>query len=170
MLHLGMFFHDLCVLAIFGNRREDEFVILLATVVQNETDLFSSAHFDSRGLEAHFSAALEHPDLDDARRLVRVAGLAGGEASMILMGGRRKGHCDTRRQDCGACRQQNAEGGEGARIFQHADLALLQCALWLFSGLTALGPPFGWLVGPFRCGVGADEFATSYATVPCGCL
>src|SRR5262249_30141760 len=33
VLHVGMFFHDLRVLAIFGNRREDEFVILLAIVV-----------------------------------------------------------------------------------------------------------------------------------------
>src|SRR5262249_19513387 len=81
VLHVGMFFHDLGVLAIFGNGREDEFVILLAIVMQNEADLFPSAHFDSRGLEAHFPAALEHPDLDDARRLLRVAGLAGGEAS-----------------------------------------------------------------------------------------
>src|SRR5262249_26216278 len=122
MLHVGMFFHDLRMLAVFGNRREDEFVILLAIVVQNETDLFPSAHFDSRGLEAHFSATLEHPDLDDPRRLLRVAGRAGGEASVVLVGGCRKGRCSTRRQDCGACHQQNAEGGERARIFQHADL------------------------------------------------
>src|SRR5215470_14967304 len=101
MLHAGMFFHDVRMPAIFSNRREDEFVILLAIVMQNETNLFSSAHFDSRWLEAHFSATLKHPDLDDVRRLLRVAGLAGGEASVILVGGRRKEHCDTRRQDCG---------------------------------------------------------------------
>src|SRR5262245_15115910 len=106
VLHVGMFFHDLRVLAIFGNRREDEFVILLAIVAQNETDLLSSAHFDSRGLEAHFSAALEHPDLDDARRLLRVAGLAGGEASVILVGEYRRCHRDTRREDYGARRAE----------------------------------------------------------------
>src|SRR4029450_2367745 len=84
MLHIGLFFHDLRVLAIFGDRREDEFVILLALIVQNEAYLFSSAHFDSRGLEAHFSTALEHLDLDDARRLRRIAGPAGRQAPGAL--------------------------------------------------------------------------------------
>src|SRR6516162_32038 len=94
MLHVGMFFHDVRMPAIFSNRREDEFVILLAIVMQNETNLFSSAHFDSRWLEAHFSATLKHPDLDNAGRLLRVTRLASGEASVILVGRRSHGHCD----------------------------------------------------------------------------
>src|SRR5262245_43726477 len=47
---------------------------------------------------------------------------------------------------------------------------LLQCPLWLVLGLTALGLAFGAAVGPPRGGDGADELATSYATVPSGCL
>jgi hypothetical protein len=55
MLHLGIFFHDFGVFTILGHSREDEFVILLSVIVQNEADLFASAQFDTRGLEAHFS-------------------------------------------------------------------------------------------------------------------
>jgi hypothetical protein len=64
------------VFAIFHNRGENEFVILLAVVLQNKTDLFPSAELDSRGLETHLSGSLVHFDLDDARRLLRVSGLA----------------------------------------------------------------------------------------------
>src|SRR5215475_156924 len=44
MLHVGIFFHDFRMLAIFGSRREDKLVILLAVIVKNEADLFPSTH------------------------------------------------------------------------------------------------------------------------------
>src|SRR2546422_11411634 len=92
MLHLGMLFHDFRVLAIFGDCRQDKFMILLTLVVQNEADVLASAHFDLRGLEAHFPAALEHLDLDNARRLRGIAGFACRKASVILVRGYRDRH------------------------------------------------------------------------------
>src|SRR6266404_9249268 len=85
MLHVWILFHHLRVLAIFSDRSEDEFVILLAIVLQNETDLFPSSHFDARGLETHLSAPLEHLDVDDARGLLGITRLARREMSVILM-------------------------------------------------------------------------------------
>src|SRR2546430_2213334 len=119
MLHVRMLLHDFGMLAIFGNGCEYEFVILLAAVLQNKTDLLPPSHLDSRRLETHLAASLEHLDLDDARWLLGITRLAGREASVILMGGRRNGHCDIRRQDCGARRQAN--GGDAARLFQPAE-------------------------------------------------
>lgn len=102
VLHVRMLFHEFRMFAIFHGRREDEFVILLAVVLQNETDLFPPSHLDSPRFVAHFPVALEHLDVDDPRRLLRIAALAGRETSVILTGGCRDGHCDIRRQDCGA--------------------------------------------------------------------
>src|SRR5262249_17890006 len=89
MLHVGVLLHDSRMLAVLRDRREDEFVILLAVVLQDETDLLALPHLDACGLVAHLPAALEHLDLDDARRLVRIARLASREGPVILMGGRR---------------------------------------------------------------------------------
>src|SRR5262249_57517941 len=105
MLHVWILFHHFRVLAVFSDRREDEFVILLAVVLQDETDLFPSAHLNARGFVTDLPAALEHLDLDDARGLLGIARLAGREMSVILVGGRRTRHCDMRRQDCCGRRQ-----------------------------------------------------------------
>jgi hypothetical protein len=48
VLHVRILLHDFRVLAILHDRREDEFVILLAVVLQNETDLFPPSHLDAR--------------------------------------------------------------------------------------------------------------------------
>jgi hypothetical protein len=40
VLHVRMLFHDFRMFAIFHGRPKHEFVILLAVVLQNETDLF----------------------------------------------------------------------------------------------------------------------------------
>ena len=50
MLHVWILFHRLRVFAIFGDRGEDEFVILLAIVLQDEADLFPLADLNARGL------------------------------------------------------------------------------------------------------------------------
>src|SRR5262245_23551328 len=168
MLHLGMLFHDLRMLAIFGNCREDEFMILLAIVLQDETDLFAPAHFNARGLITHLPASLEHLDVDDARGLLRITWLAGRETSVTFMRGRLPRHCDGRHQDCCGRRQQEADGNDEAGNFRHG--VFLQCSLWLLPGLIAFGPALGWAGGPLWRGDDADELATSYATVPCGCL
>src|SRR5262249_19257313 len=70
----------------------------------------------------------------------------------------------------GWLRSPSARGQRRRRGREVSAWRLLQCPLWLLPGLTALGPALGWAAGPFRRGDGADEFATSYATVPCGCL
>jgi hypothetical protein len=49
MLHVWILFHHLRVLAIFSDRSEDEFVILLAIVLQDEADLFPLADLNARG-------------------------------------------------------------------------------------------------------------------------
>src|SRR5262245_65035418 len=98
MLHVWILFHHFRVLAVLSDRREDEFVILLAVVLQDETDLFPPAHLNARGLVTHLPASLEHLDLDDARGLLGVAWLTRREMSVLLMGGGRARHCDLRRQ------------------------------------------------------------------------
>src|SRR5947209_6682027 len=85
MLHVWILFHHLRVFAIFSDRSEDEFVILLAIVLQDETDLFPPAHLNARGLVTHLPAALEHLDVDDARGLLGITRLARREMSVILM-------------------------------------------------------------------------------------
>src|SRR5262249_20723001 len=85
MLHVWLLFPYLPVLAIFSDRREDEFVIFLAIVLQDETDLFPSAHLNAGGLVTHLPASLEHLDLDDARGLLGITRLASRETSVILM-------------------------------------------------------------------------------------
>src|SRR6516165_5607873 len=62
---------------IFGDRRQDKFVILLAIVAQNETDLFPPPHLNARGLVTHLPASLEHLDVDDAGGLFWITRLAG---------------------------------------------------------------------------------------------
>jgi hypothetical protein len=91
MLHVRMLFHDLRMLAIFANCREHEFVVFLAVVLENETHLLPPSDLDSRGFETHLAAALEHLDLEDARWLLGITRLAGGEIFVVLMGGRRNG-------------------------------------------------------------------------------
>src|SRR6266540_2382089 len=170
MLHVRILFHRFRVLAIFGNRRQDKFVILLAIVLQDETDLFPPSHLNARGLVTHLPASLEHLDVDDACGLFRITRLAGREMSVVLMSGRRTRHCNMRRQYRSNRCQKDANGDDYPGTFQHTAQAPAQCPLWLLPGLTALGPALGWAAGPFRRGDGADEFATSYATVACGCL
>src|SRR6266481_3586440 len=119
MLHVWILFHHLRVLAIFSDRSEDEFVILLAIVSQDETDLFPPAHLNARGLVTHLPASLKDLDVDDARGLLGITWLTGREISMILMCGRRTRHCDMRRHDCRGRRQQEADGGDKARNFRH---------------------------------------------------
>src|SRR3981081_2533120 len=105
MLHVWILLHDFRMLAILRDRRENEFVILLAAVFQNETDLFALAHLDARGLETHFSAALEHLYLDDACGPFRVAGHAGRERFVAMSGSARAGEC----------RRSGGEGGRHSR-------------------------------------------------------
>src|SRR5262245_16567196 len=112
MLHVWILFHHLRVLAIFSDRREDEFVILLAIVLQDETDLFPPAHLNARGLVTHLAAALEHLDLVCARGVLGITRPASREISVILMGGRRTRHCDMRRQHrAGRC-EKDANGDD----------------------------------------------------------
>src|SRR5262249_10436261 len=85
MLHVWILFHHLRVLAIFSDRGEDEFVILLAIVLQDEADLFPPTDLNSRGLVTHLPASFEHFDLDDARGLLRITRPASREMSVILM-------------------------------------------------------------------------------------
>src|SRR5262249_52356413 len=112
MLHVWILFHPLRVLAIFSDRREDEFVILLAVVLQDETDLFPSAHLNAGGLVTHLPASLEHLDLDDARGLLGITRLASRETSVILMGGGRTRHCDMRGQHRAARCEKDADGDD----------------------------------------------------------
>src|SRR5262249_46317023 len=112
MLHVWILFHHLRVLAIFSDRREDKFVVLLAVVLQDETDLFPPAHLNARGLVTDLPASLEHLDLDDAGGLLGVAWLTGREMSVILVGGRRTRHRDVRCQDCCGRRQHETNGGD----------------------------------------------------------
>src|SRR5215831_14633098 len=100
MLHVRILFHHLRVLAIFSDRSEDELMILLAIVLEDETDLFPSAHLNAGGLVTHLPASLEHLDLDDARGLLGITRPASRETSVILVGGRQTGHCDVHRQHC----------------------------------------------------------------------
>src|SRR5262249_16977790 len=100
MLHVWILFHHLRVLAIFSDRREDEFVILLAVDLEDETDLFPPAHLNAGGLVTHLPASLEHLDLDNARGLLWITRAASRETSVILMGRRQTGHCDVHRQHC----------------------------------------------------------------------
>src|SRR5262245_56181679 len=89
MLHVWILFHRLRMLAIFPGSRENKFVILLAIILQDETDLFSPACLNTRGLITHLPASLEHPDVDNARGFPRITRFAGREISMILMRRRR---------------------------------------------------------------------------------
>src|ERR1700730_629719 len=127
MLHVWILFHHLRVLAIFSDRSEDEFVILLAIVLQDETDLFPPAHLNARGLVTYLPASLEHVDVDDARGLPGITWLARREMSVILMGGRRARHSDMRRHDCCGRRQQEADGGDKARNFRHGRFLNVPC-------------------------------------------
>src|SRR3977135_4389659 len=111
MLPVWILFLDFRMLAILRDRRENEFVILLAAVFQNETDLFALAHLDARGLETHFSAALEHLYLDDACGPFRVAGHAGRERFVAMSGSARAGECRQRGGDGRRRRQQETATG-----------------------------------------------------------
>src|SRR5262249_16041585 len=85
VLHVWILFHHFPVLAIFSYRSEDELVILLAIVLQDETDLFPAAYLNARGLVTDLPTSLEHLDLDDARGLLGITRLARRKMSVILM-------------------------------------------------------------------------------------
>src|SRR5262245_18477572 len=112
MLHVWILFHHFRVLAVLSDRREDEFVILLAIVLQDETDLFPPAHLNARGLVTHLAASLEHLDLDDAGGLLGVAWLTRREMSVILVGGRRSRYCELPHQHRARLCEKDADGDD----------------------------------------------------------
>src|SRR5882757_7199667 len=108
-----MGFHDFRVLAIVPDRREDKLVVLLAIVLQNETDLFPLAHLDARRFETHLSTTLEHFDVHDASRLFRIPGLASGKAAVGLMRATRTRQADPNSEES-SCKQRDSCGREDA--------------------------------------------------------
>src|SRR5262249_52605590 len=123
---------------------------------------------DLVGNKHHLAVALAHRDDNNARKFFWITRLTGRETSVILVSGRRDRHRDIRCQDRRGRCQQGSDDDSDAGMFLHGGSP--QCPLWLFPGLTALGPALGCAAGLLRRGDSADELATSYATVPCGCL
>src|SRR2546421_6202289 len=46
MLHVGKFFHEHCMLAVFRDRSQHEFVAFGSAIFQDEADLFTLSHSD----------------------------------------------------------------------------------------------------------------------------
>src|SRR4051812_11400562 len=93
--------HDFRVLAILRGCCENEFVILLAAVFQNETDLFALAHLDARRVETHFGTPLEHFDVHEPSRLFRIPGLASGKAAVELVRATGTGQAEPNSEESG---------------------------------------------------------------------
>src|SRR5579883_504339 len=84
VFHVGILLHRLHMLEVALHSAYDEFVVLLAIVAQLETNLFTLVHADVIWSESHLAFVFGHDDLNNARWLLGIAGLAEGRLFVFI--------------------------------------------------------------------------------------